>query len=256
MERLANDQTDGNVSDILDDVCQKLLEKKINTSWYHRPRDQIPVVLKPNPQNLELEARIRGLELEIEKLEKIEAEWSKIPEQIESEQRKIAEAIVSRKNVSQAHNSHESELSKIVDALPDNLKSQIGKQVEVFNEELEQIKDVSGIENQINFLLTKLHQLQVFIQERHGQVDDLFTKLIDACWPDDDEMEQQIHSGDSESKNGRKRRMSKAQVRRASLLGLPIPSPLKSSQNELNDLEDKTMSFLRLLSSALSQNQA
>jgi hypothetical protein len=95
-------------------------------------------------------------------------------------------------------------------------------------------------------MTTKLHQIQMSVKNRQNRVDDLFGKLIDACWPEDDEP---LPFEPTDSKKSR--RVSKAQVRRASLLGLPLPpSPSKNDTNT-QAVRDKTMSFLRVLSTAL-----
>lgn len=62
----ADKMVDLGVQMLMEELMMDLLKKKVNTSWYHRPRssrETEPVlIIQPNPMNEEVEARIRGYE--------------------------------------------------------------------------------------------------------------------------------------------------------------------------------------------------
>lgn len=105
-------------------------------------------------------------------------------------------------------------------------------------------------------MMSKLHGLKVTVEQRQDYINDHFGHLIDATWPEDDDDDITTATTDIGTAPTEKRRLSKAQVRRASLMGLPMPaSPNRKNpvmSTDVGGAGDSTMSFLRVLSTALS----
>ncbi|KAI3646650.1 hypothetical protein MP228_009578 [Amoeboaphelidium protococcarum] len=226
ISRIKDQQSDIQVSIVLQDIYQALLDGQINCSWYHRPRDPPRVVQRPNPLNEQLDREFQQLNEQINLTSEQIQQWSGI--QLEN----YLDCELADENV---------DLFSIEKQMMDDLISD--ENVKLMLDDSANYKvcqDIENLEMKIESLLKdcdpKLmhaHDMITVLKEIKQHVDEMFVAAIEVVWPDEDEDLSTPPSQDGASQKvipeNKKResglRMTKDDARRASLLGLEVPSP-------------------------------
>ncbi|KAI3633177.1 hypothetical protein MIR68_008715 [Amoeboaphelidium protococcarum] len=226
ISRIKDQQSDIQVSIVLQDIYQALLDGQINCSWYHRPRDPPRVVQRPNPLNEQLQVEFQQLNEQINLTSEQIQQWSGI--QLEN----YLDCELADENV---------DLFSIEKQMMDDLISD--ENVKLMLDDSENYKVSQAIENlelKIESLLKEsdpklihAHDMITVLKEIKQHVDEMFVAAIEVVWPDDDQDLSSPPSQDGASQKAtpeNKRRdsglrMTKDDARRASLLGLEVPSP-------------------------------
>jgi hypothetical protein len=144
LHHLGEDAVSVGVAEVLESaLLQPLLTKKLQVSWYHRPREQVVLVTKPNPQNVEIKSRLGAMLGEIERVRKQSEKYRSWRMMKQEKETKKSEKFVADLGAA---------LEILSDLNPD-VKHELGHQVNMYYNELEQIKNMDEVEHQVRLLL-------------------------------------------------------------------------------------------------------
>ena len=126
-----------------------LLHKHLNTSWYHRPRDPVVIVSKPNPQNKELEMRARGYKCEVRRVRNMAAEWRQW--RLSQQEQSINQEMKPdpQNNLADVSLDKALQMEHVGRLLSAEIKADLGHQVDIFHAELNQLTNLNEVERQV-----------------------------------------------------------------------------------------------------------
>lgn len=236
---------------VMKQVLKRLAQKKINTSWYHRERESLPLVTLPNPQNARYVQEIRNYTAVINKYTKEEQEWKaevKNVNQVSKQLRKDIQQLVSQPpvTVSTMKLSNEQGRHRWRQALS---QSGEGTQMQYLKSDRQQLQSLAETREKLQALVDAMHRVKIYAHVEQRMVDTKFAIMIDACWPQADEI---VKEDSDTSMPPQTPRRSKAMVLHMASTPISCMRDTQTVSNVSFTPRDKTMKILRTLSTALA----